>query len=83
MRLGNLKDGLEEIKKHAFFAGADWEQLQHREATPPWKPALSSAADSSAFAEVDVEEEAEMEANDIDLIQTEVTAEHEALFKDF
>jgi len=30
-RLGNMEDGVEEIKNHSFFDGIDWEALARRE----------------------------------------------------
>ena len=44
-RLGNR--GAEEIKRHPFFSGLDWEGLRDTEA--PWVPQLSSEYDTSNF----------------------------------
>ena len=44
-RLGSA----EEIKKHAFFATIDWEELLARKSTPPYKPVLKDPTDTSHF----------------------------------
>ncbi|KAI1314312.1 hypothetical protein EDD11_002296 [Mortierella claussenii] len=37
-RLGCTADGLDEIKKHPWFKGIDWDKLITKEATPPFEP---------------------------------------------
>ena len=44
-RIGNK--GAEEIKRHPFFSGVDWEGIRETEA--PWVPKLASEYDSSYF----------------------------------
>jgi cGMP-dependent protein kinase len=39
-RLGRIRDGIQGIKSHRFFAGFDWEGLQERRIPPPFKPSL-------------------------------------------
>jgi serine/threonine protein kinase len=36
-RLG-VQGGIDQIRKHQFFAGLDWKKLVARELTPPWLP---------------------------------------------
>ncbi|XP_071819465.1 ribosomal protein S6 kinase alpha-2-like isoform X2 [Apostichopus japonicus] len=47
-RLGAAANGVEDIKKHAFFASINWEKLMKRESEPPFKPAVI-AADSTFY----------------------------------
>ncbi|PVH71899.1 kinase-like protein [Cadophora sp. DSE1049] len=47
-RLG-ATDGAEELKRHPFFAGIEWEALAKKFITPPFKPELKSETDISNF----------------------------------
>ena len=42
-RLGYLKDGLKDIKRHRWFQGFDWEGLLNRTLVPPIIPDVSTA----------------------------------------
>uniref|UniRef100_A0A8C2ANT0 Ribosomal protein S6 kinase n=1 Tax=Cyprinus carpio TaxID=7962 RepID=A0A8C2ANT0_CYPCA len=46
-RLG--PDGVEEIKRHIFFATIDWNKLYRREIKPPFKPAVGRPEDTFHF----------------------------------
>ncbi|XP_074179678.1 ribosomal protein S6 kinase alpha-6 isoform X1 [Rhinolophus sinicus] len=46
-RLGS--EGVEEIKRHPFFANIDWNKLYKREVKPPFKPASGKADDTFCF----------------------------------
>uniref|UniRef100_H3A9Q1 non-specific serine/threonine protein kinase n=1 Tax=Latimeria chalumnae TaxID=7897 RepID=H3A9Q1_LATCH len=48
-RLGAGPDGVEEIKRHAFFATIDWNKLYRRETPPPFKPATGRPDDTFYF----------------------------------
>jgi len=48
-RLGGGPEGGTEVKRHAFFAGVDWEQVYARNITPPFKPSLSTEGDVKYF----------------------------------
>ncbi|CAO4361981.1 unnamed protein product [Caenorhabditis nigoni] len=48
-RLGAGPDGVEEIKRHAFFANIDFVKLLNKEIDPPFKPALSTVDSTSYF----------------------------------
>jgi len=48
-RYGNLKNGVNDIKNHAWFRGTDWNTIFHRKQTPPWKPEVSNSGDSRHF----------------------------------
>uniref|UniRef100_A0AAY4DYH5 non-specific serine/threonine protein kinase n=1 Tax=Denticeps clupeoides TaxID=299321 RepID=A0AAY4DYH5_9TELE len=42
-------DGVEEIKRHAFFSTIDWNKLYRRELQPPFKPAAGKPDDTFCF----------------------------------
>ncbi|KAJ8013714.1 hypothetical protein DPEC_G00032650 [Dallia pectoralis] len=48
-RLGAGPDGVEEIKRHHFFANIDWNTLYRREIKPPFKPAVGRPEDTFHF----------------------------------
>ncbi|MBN3295988.1 KS6A6 kinase, partial [Amia calva] len=48
-RLGAGSDGVEEIKRHAFFSTIDWNKLYRREIQPPFKPAAGKPDDTFCF----------------------------------
>uniref|UniRef100_A0A8D2ZNU3 Ribosomal protein S6 kinase n=1 Tax=Scophthalmus maximus TaxID=52904 RepID=A0A8D2ZNU3_SCOMX len=48
-RLGAGPDGVEEIKRHRFFASIDWNKLYKREMRPPFKPTVGRPEDTFHF----------------------------------
>uniref|UniRef100_A0A4W4FV42 non-specific serine/threonine protein kinase n=1 Tax=Electrophorus electricus TaxID=8005 RepID=A0A4W4FV42_ELEEL len=48
-RLGAGPDGVEEIKRHQFYASIDWNKLFRREIHPPFKPASGRPDDTFYF----------------------------------
>uniref|UniRef100_A0A671Q9V1 non-specific serine/threonine protein kinase n=1 Tax=Sinocyclocheilus anshuiensis TaxID=1608454 RepID=A0A671Q9V1_9TELE len=48
-RLGAGLDGVEEIKRHIFFATIHWNKLYRREIKPPFKPAVGRPEDTFHF----------------------------------
>ncbi|KAJ3056881.1 Serine/threonine kinase [Rhizophlyctis rosea] len=50
-RLGGGKSDADEIKKHPFFKGIDWDKLLRLEVTPPYYPTVSGPTDVSNFDE--------------------------------
>ncbi|KAL4640884.1 ribosomal protein S6 kinase alpha-2 [Arapaima gigas] len=48
-RLGAGPDGVEEIKRHQFFATIDWNKLYRKEIKPPFKPAVGRPEDTFHF----------------------------------
>lgn len=48
-RLGAGPNGIEDIKKHEFFASIDWDGLYKKEVIPPFRPAVSRADDAFYF----------------------------------
>lgn len=50
-RLGSGRSDAEEIKRHPFFKGVDWEAIINKRIPPPFLPSISSATDTSNFDE--------------------------------
>ena len=50
-RIGNLKNGAEDIKKHKWYANAgfDWNALLQKQMRPPLVPVIKDALDTSNF----------------------------------
>ncbi|KAL0489772.1 glucocorticoid-regulated kinase [Acrasis kona] len=48
-RLGSGPTGAEEIKKHPWFAGVNWDDLYHKRITPPFRPNVHGELDTSFF----------------------------------
>ncbi|GAB6032833.1 Ribosomal protein S6 kinase alpha-3 [Chamberlinius hualienensis] len=48
-RLGAGPNGIEDVKKHSFFASINWEKLTKKDVQPPFKPAVSRAEDAFYF----------------------------------
>ncbi|KAF1334071.1 Agc/akt protein kinase, partial [Globisporangium splendens] len=51
-RLGSGPSGAQEIMDHPFFASIDWDLLMLREIEPPFKPVVSSDADTTNVANI-------------------------------
>ncbi|KAI9101840.1 kinase-like domain-containing protein [Phlyctochytrium arcticum] len=48
-RLGGGRLDAEEIKRHPYFAGVDWQAFMEKRVTPPWLPTIRHATDVSNF----------------------------------
>lgn len=48
-RLGCQRDGFLDIVKHPFFKSIDWESLEQKQITPPFRPRLDSDRDLANF----------------------------------
>ena len=48
-RFGNLKSGVEDIKRHKWFSGLDWSALYTKNVTPPFVPDVRSPTDTHNF----------------------------------
>ena len=42
--------GADQVKSHRFFAKIDWEKLDRKEITPPWKPPNTMNVDAELLA---------------------------------
>jgi serine/threonine protein kinase len=51
-RLGSGPSGVQEIMDHPFFASIDFDKLLKREVEPPFKPVVSSEADTGNVANI-------------------------------
>ena len=54
-RLGNLKDGASDVKKHKFFKGIDWDALANKHIRPPIIPPVEHEGDTSNFEKYEEE----------------------------
>ncbi|KAM6141164.1 cAMP-dependent protein kinase catalytic subunit PRKX [Erethizon dorsatum] len=48
-RLGNMKNGAEDVKRHRWFRAVDWDAVPQRKLKPPIVPKLSGDGDTSNF----------------------------------
>ncbi|EER11993.1 cAMP-dependent protein kinase catalytic subunit, putative [Perkinsus marinus ATCC 50983] len=48
-RFGCLKNGAEDIKKHKWFKGVEWNRVMSRELPPPYVPKVKGEDDTSMF----------------------------------
>jgi len=55
-RLGMLRGGPPEVKKHPFFGDIDWEELLAKKTKAPWRPAIRNKTDTDNFDPYDEDE---------------------------
>ena len=48
-RIGNLRNGAEDVKTHRWFKEVDWEEVRSRKVKPPYIPKVKSEGDTSNF----------------------------------
>ena len=56
-RLGTLKGGPAEVKKHAWFRDLDWDSMRTRALRAPYLPKLNAVDDTSCFDDYSIDEE--------------------------
>ncbi|KAJ3378379.1 Serine/threonine kinase [Entophlyctis sp. JEL0112] len=78
VRLGGGRLGAEEVKRHPYFQGQDWEGFMERRVVPPWKPVIKSERDVSNF-----DAEFTRERPVLTPIATVLGASSQAEFRDF
>lgn len=52
-RFGNLKNGVDDIKNHAWFKPVNWTDLRNQAVKPPFVPKVSGPGDYSQFDDTD------------------------------
>lgn len=52
-RFGNLKNGVDDIKNHAWFSAVNWIALYQQKVEPPFIPKVSGPGDFSQFDRYD------------------------------
>ncbi len=55
-RLG-AQDGIKDVQQHAFYRPLDWQLLEQRQLTPPYKPQVASDRDLANIDELFTKEE--------------------------
>eukprot|EP01115_Flamella_aegyptia_P001503 TRINITY_DN124955_c1_g2_i1.p1 TRINITY_DN124955_c1_g2~~TRINITY_DN124955_c1_g2_i1.p1 ORF type:complete len:134 (-),score=34.94 TRINITY_DN124955_c1_g2_i1:45-419(-) len=65
-RLGNLRDGATDVKKHKFFRGIDWDALANKQVKAPLVPDTDHEGDSINFEEYDEPDEDPWPVSDIE-----------------
>ncbi|KAL7647783.1 UNVERIFIED_CONTAM: hypothetical protein RMT77_001392 [Armadillidium vulgare] len=50
-RLGNMKNGVEDVKRHRFFKTLNWDDVYHKRIQPPIVPKVSFEGDTRNFDE--------------------------------
>jgi len=73
-RLGNMKAGAEDIKKHRWFKSIDWEEVYQGQLRPPIVPNVSSDGDTRNFDNYPEEDWSNVEP---------ITERQMAMFSDF
>lgn len=59
-RLGNLRNGAQDVKNHAWFLGVNWQDLEQKKIRPPIIPYLGKAGDTSNFSKYDSVQQSEL-----------------------
>ena len=72
-RIGNLRNGSEDVKNHKWFKEVDWDDVFNRKLKPPFVPKVKSEGDTSNFDDYS-DEDLEIEA---------VTEREAKMFEDF
>lgn len=75
-RLGCLKNGSQDLRKHKFFSGIDFDKLLKKKINAPWKPKLNNPFDTKHFDDWSHLERDEGR-------DPVLTAEQQAMFKNF
>ncbi|KAJ8255507.1 hypothetical protein COCON_G00193710 [Conger conger] len=71
-RLGNMKNGAEDVKKHRWFKSVDWDGVPQRKLKPPIVPKVSHEGDTSnfdAYPEDDWKKEPPVPAKDLEIFK--------------
>lgn len=71
-RLGSLKSGVYDIKRHLWFYDICWNSILHQRVRPPFVPICTSPGDTSNFPEVEQTK-----------LKTSSTCQYESEFEDF
>ena len=79
-RLGSGPEDVADIKRQPFFDPIDWDKLDTRKITPPWKPSVSGPAD---LGQVDKVFTQELVSPSVNNCYMESSANKDPLFNGF
>jgi len=63
-RLGNLKNGARDVKRHPYFENYDWTGLVNKSLPAPWIPPIEDTYDASNFRKQDTTFEVVIDKDD-------------------
>lgn len=52
-RIGNQRNGLNDVRNHAWFEGFDWSKMKQREMESPHRPEIRASDDTKNFDDFD------------------------------
>ena len=54
-RIGNLKNGIDDVKNHKWFSKTNWQSILEKKVKPPFVPKITKDGDASNFDEYNEE----------------------------
>lgn len=64
LRLG-ARGGIEDLKRHPFFDGLDWDKLYRKEIIPPFKPAVTEGKMDTSYVDEEFKKETPKDTPDV------------------
>lgn len=64
LRLG-ARGGIDDLKRHPFFDGLDWDKLYRKEIVPPFKPAVTEGKMDTSYVDEEFKKETPKDTPDV------------------